>query len=197
MQNTLSNVSFGSEKDGFHDETVHFIWAGYEANDHCFRKSGYRAEIIQIFYKVMMEHGIDKPFMITFLWRMRVKCETKEDYETAHYSPCHINTPWPWGTYGTDNDKDSIGDHLENFITDLKNNKYCFENAGLDSMDTNGCFHFAMLTDQEEKEIQNPDSDFLVTFPNLNPDVPKTEMAKSDSKHKYVRSFCVRSTYII
>ena len=93
MQNTLSNVSFGSEKDGFHDETVHFIWAGYEANDHCFRKSGYRAEIIQIFYKVMMEHGIDKPFMITFLWRMRVKCETKEDYETAHYSPCHINTP--------------------------------------------------------------------------------------------------------
>ena len=54
-----------------------------------------------------------------------------------------------------------------------------------------------MLTDQEEKEIQNPDSDFLVTFPNTNPDVPKAEMAKSDSKHKYVRSFCVRSTYII
>ena len=143
----------------------------------------------------MIEYGIDKPFMITFLWRQRNKCGTKEDYETAHDSPYHINTPW--GAYGTDKNKNSIGDHLENFIADLKSNKFCFENAGLGSMDTNSCFHFAMLTDQEEKEIQNPDSDFLVTFPNTNPDVPKAEMAKSDSKHKYVRSFCVRSTYII
>ena len=142
----------------------------------------------------MIEHGIDKPFMITFLWRVRGQCKAKEDYEAAQNSPYFIKNAY--GPYGTDKDKDSIGDHLENFITNLKNNKYCFENAGLDSGYTTGCFHFAMLTDKEEKEIQNPDSDFLVTFPNLNPDVPKTEMAKSDSKHKYVRSFCVRSTYI-
>ena len=143
----------------------------------------------------MIEHGIDKPFMITFLWRIRGQCGTIEDYEAAHNSPYILS--FPWGQRGTDKNKDSIGDHLENFISELKSNKYCFENAGLDSMDSYGCFHYAKLTSKEEKEIQNPDSDFLVTFPNTNPDVPKTEMAKSDSKHKYVRSFCVRSTYII
>ena len=144
----------------------------------------------------MIEHGIDKPFMITFLWRVRGHCKAKEDYETAHNSPFHINTPWE--PIGTDRkDQDSIGDDLENFIADLKNNNYCFQNAGLDSGNTNGCFHFAMLTDQEEKEIKNPDSDFLLTFHNDNPDVPMTEMMKSDSKHKYVRSYCIRATYII
>ena len=64
-------------------------------------------------------------------------------------------------------------------------------------METNRCFHFAMLTDQEEKDIKNPDSDFLHTFWKSNPDVPKNEMAKSDSNHKYVRSYCIRATYII
>ena len=154
-----------------------------------------RAEIIHIFYKVMIEHGIDKPFMITFLYRLRHLCKAKEDYVAAHYSANHINTSL--GPIGTAKDKDSIGDDLEDFIENLKNNKYCFENAGLDSMETNRCFHFAMLTGQEEKEIQNPDSDFLMTFVRSNPDVPKTEMAKSDSKHKYVSSYCVRTTYII
>ena len=145
----------------------------------------------------MIEHAIDKPFMITFLRRTRSKCVTKEDCEAAYNSQYGPDSSI-WSSLSMwSPEEDSIGDHLENFITDLKNNKYRFENAGLDSMDTNGCFHFAMLTDKEEKEIQNPDSDFLVTFPNLNPDVPKTEMAKSDSKHKYVRSFCVRSSYII
>jgi len=128
----------------------------------------------------MIEHGFNKPFMITFLWRKRAQCETKEDYEAAH------------------KDKDSIGDNLENFISDLKSNKYCFENAGLDSMDSYDCYHYAMLTSKEEQEIQNPDSDFLWTFLNFSdPDVSKTKMAKSDSKHKYVASYCTRTTYII
>ena len=144
----------------------------------------------------MIEHGIDKPFMITFLWRTRCQCETLEDYETAHNSPFIFSDPL--GQYGTDKDKDSIGDNLENFISDLKSNKYCFENAGLDSMDSYDCFHYAKLTSKEEKDIQNPDSDFLWTFRNLNnPDVPKTKMAKSESKHKYVASYCTRTTYII
>ena len=165
-----------SEKDGFNDETVHFIWAGSEALSDVFQ-----AEIIHIFYKVMIEHGIDKPFMITFLGGYRSKCKTKEDFEAdfnSRYS-------------------DSIGDNFENFITDLKNNKYGFQNAGLDSMDSSYCFHYAMLTGQEEKDLQNPDSDLLLTFQSKNPDVPKTEMAKSDSKHKYVHSECTRVTYII
>ena len=170
-----------SKKDGFHDETVHFIWAGVEANDRHWGRPGYRTEIIHIFYKVMIEHGIDKPFMITFLMRWRSKCVTKEDCEAAYNSQY----------------RDSIGDNLEKFITDLKNNNYGFQNAGLDSKDAYDCFHYAMLTRQEEKEIQNPDSDFLWSFFDDNPDVPKTEMAKSDSKHKYVRSRCVRVTYII
>jgi len=130
----------------------------------------------------MIEHGIDKPFMITFLRRKRLQCRTKEDCEAA------FNSEYKY----------SIGDNLENFITDLKNNKYGFQNAGLDSEDSHDCFHYAMLTRQEEKEIQIPDSDFLLTFyHNDNPDVPKIKMAKSDSKHKYVRSYCKRVTYII
>ena len=78
-----------------------------------------------------------------------------------------------------------------------KTNKYCFENAGLDSLEINGCFHYVMLTDQEEKEIKNPDSDYLLTFQSTNSDVPRTEMTKSDSKHMYVRSYCIWSAYII
>ena len=143
----------------------------------------------------MIEHGIDKPFMITFLGRYRFQCGTKEDYVEFYHSPYHGNTQL--GPIGTGKEKDSIGNDLENFIEDLKSNKYCFENSGLDSMETNRCFHFAMLTNQEEKDIQNPDSDFLHTFFNDNPDVSKTEMAKSDSRHKYVRSNCIRVTYII
>ena len=134
----------------------------------------------------MIEHGIDQPFMITFLGRWRSECEIKEDCEAAYNSQC-----------GPDNNKDSIWDHLEDFITDLKNNKYSFQNTGLDSEDLNVCFHYAMLNSKEEKEIQNPDSDFLLTFFDDNPDVPKTKMAKSDSKHKYVSSICKRVTYII
>ena len=133
--------------------------------------------------------------MITFLWRVRSLCKAKEDYVETYKSPYHENTQM--GPTGIDWGKDSLGNDLENFIEDLKNNKYCFENSGLDSLEENRCFHFAMLTDQEEKDIQNPDSDFLYTFFILNPDVPKTDMAKSDSKHKYVRSYCTRATYII
>ena len=48
------NFFFGSEKDEFHDETVHFIWSGYEANDRCFGDFAFRAEIIHIFYKIMI-----------------------------------------------------------------------------------------------------------------------------------------------
>ena len=134
----------------------------------------------------MIENGIDKPFMITFLERWRSQCETKEDFEAAYNSQ-----------NGIDKYKDSIGDNLDNFITDLKNNKCGFQNAGLDSEDTNDCFHFAMLTSQEENEIRNPNSHFLWTFYDSNPDVSKTKMAKSDSKHKYIRSKCKRVTYII
>jgi len=173
--------------DEFNDETVHFIWTGYEANNHCFGKSGYRTEIIHIFYKIMIEHGIDKPFMITFVWRIRELCRTKEEYEAAYNSECKTGDKY----------RDSIGDHLENFIEDLKNNKYCFENLGLESRDTNAYFHYAMLTRDEERKIKIPNSDFLMTFNNRSPDVPDVKMAKSDSNHKYVRSHCVRSTYII
>ena len=182
------------KKDGSQDETVHFIWAGLEATDRVFEIPGYRAEIIHIFYKVMIEHGIDKPFMITFLFRVRHQCKPKEDYVETYDTQNHINTKYP---IETDKEKGSIGNDLENFIEDLKNNQYSFENAGLDSMETNHSFHFAMLTDQQEKDIQNPDSDFLHTFFDAYPDVSKTEMAKSESKHKYVRSHCVRATYII
>ena len=35
----------------------------------------------------MIEHGIDKPFMITFLFRVRGQCETIEDYITAPSHP--------------------------------------------------------------------------------------------------------------
>merc|ERR1719259_874306 len=106
--------------------------------------------------------------MITFLWRRRSQCETREDCEAVYNSQ-----------YGPDKDKDSIGDNLDNFITDLKNNKYGFQNAGLASKDSNDCFHFAKLTSQEEKEIKKPDSDFLWTFNDDNPDVSKTKMEKS------------------
>ena len=58
----------------------------------------------------MIEHGIQKPFMITFVWRIRELCRTKEEYETAYNSECKTGDKY----------RDSIGDHVENFIEDLK-----------------------------------------------------------------------------
>ena len=66
----------------------------------------------------MIEHGIDKPFMITFLGRYRFQCGTKEDYVEFYHSPYHGNTQL--GPIGTGKEKDSIGNDLENFIEDLK-----------------------------------------------------------------------------
>ena len=167
-------------KDKFYDQTVHFIWAGYEANDRCFgRKSGgYRSEIVQIFYKVMTEYRIQKPFMITFLWRWRGDCKVLEIRDAAYKSEM------------------SIGENLENYITGIKNNNYRYENKGLESERLDS-FLYTMLTPQEERKLNNLDDEFLLTFLRENPDIPKNELEKSDSNHKYVHSRGVRVTYII
>ena len=80
-------------KEKFNEQTVHFVWAGYEAIGDCFgRKSDdYRTEIVQIFYNVMIEHGIYKPFMITFLWRCRNKCVTKEVCDETYQSESEVS----------------------------------------------------------------------------------------------------------
>merc|ERR1712227_261088 len=64
VRKVVKNFIEERKQDGFHDETIHFIWAGYEADDCCLGIAGHRAEIIHIFYKVMIEHGFNKPFMI-------------------------------------------------------------------------------------------------------------------------------------
>ena len=127
----------------------------------------------------MTEYGIHKPFMITFLWRWRNNCKVLEVRDEAY------------------NSKMSIGENLENFITDIKNNHYKYENKGLESKDRQDSFHFTMLTPQEQRELKILDDEFLQTFLNENPDIPKTEMEKSDSNHKYVHSRGVRVNYII
>ena len=60
------------------------------------------------------------------------KCRVKEEYEAPYNSECKTGGFSP----ATGECRDSIGDHLENYIEDIKNNKYCFENLGLESNDT-------------------------------------------------------------
>ena len=189
-----------SKQDDFNDETVHFIWTGFEANNHCFGRPGYRIEIIHIFFNVMIDYGIHQPFMITFLWRMRGGCMVKEDCEAEYKGQDNIRISKMYKNVHfvrQSSTRTSIGDNLENFIENIKTNYYSFDNEGLESEDSHCCFHHAMLTPQEEREIKIPDNDFLMTFNSENPDVSIFEMEKSDSSHKYVGSYCVRSTYII
>ena len=127
----------------------------------------------------MIEHGIHEPFMITFLYRMRRECKVLEDRDAAYKSGL------------------SLGDDLENFIIDIKNNNHRYENLGLGSEEKQDYFIYSMLTPSEEKKLEFLDEEFLLKFINLNPDISKDEMAKSDSNKKYAYSRGSRVTYII
>ena len=200
VEKAVKNYIKQCKQDDFNDETIHFIWTGFEANNHCFGRPGYRIEIIHIFYNVMIKHGLHKPFMITFLWRMRGGCMAKEDCEAELKGQDNTRTSLLYKNVHSvrqSSTRTSIGDNLENFIEKIKTNSYSFENAGLESNESYRCFHHAMLTPQEEREIKIPENEFLMTFNCENPDVPAFEIEKSDSNHKYVGSYCVRSTYII
>ena len=200
VEKAVKNYIKQCKQDDFNDETIHFIWTGFEANNHCFGRPGYRIEIIHIFYNVMIKHGLHKPFMITFLWRMRGGCMAKEDCEAEFKGQDNTRTSLLYKNVHSvrqSSTRTSIGDNLENFIEKIKTNSYSFENAGLESNESYRCFHHAMLTPQEEREIKIPENEFLMTFNCENPDVPAFEIEKSDSNHKYVGSYCVRSTYII
>ena len=54
-----------------------------------------------------------------------------------------------------------------------------------------------MLSPEEKRKLAISDNDYLKTFHNHDPDIPKAEMAKSESKSKYAFSLCRRATYNI
>lgn len=110
---------------------------------------------------------------------MRRECKVLEDRDAAYKSGL------------------SLGEDLENFIIDIKNNNHRYENLGLGSEEKQDFFIYSMLTPSEEKKLEFLDEEFLLKFINLNPDISKDEMAKSDSNKKYAYSHGSRVTYII
>ena len=88
-------------------------------------------------------------------------------------------------------DEKSGDDDIEAFFNNLQNGKICDERIL--------SYFLPKLTNKEVKLIEVNDKMLLETFSahfrdDLNVDIDKAEMKKSESKSKFVRGCCLRET---
>ena len=82
----------------------------------------------------------------------------------------------------------SINDDLDSFINNLKNSEE------IDNEDVY-CFLHPKLTKEELKLVEQKNVEHMLTYRyNYGADVSVEKMKKSDSKDKYVHSYCHRRT---
>ena len=166
-----------SKRDKTDTNTVHFIWA-----DHKYDLD----EILRTIKNEMTRVGLKKG-MVSFLQKHRYRCVTKEKYEQLYENGGEIDGG---------RTKLSLGDDLEDFLNRIKNNEIHDHELGQEDNWIN-TFHLSMLSPEQKRKLAISDNDYLKTFHNHDPDIPKTEMAKSESKSKYAFSLCRRATYNI
>ena len=87
-------------------------------------------------------------------------------------------------------------DDLQDFLNRIKNNEIHDHELGPGDNLIN-TFHLSLLSSGQKRKLAINDDDYHKMFHNLDPDVPKKEMAESESKSKYAFSLCRRGTYII
>ena len=141
----------------------------------------------------MRKYGIQAS-LFTTLWMSRVELITKETSKKAYEGKLEeINENW----YRYDG---SMNDDLERFM-DIRN----AESIGVEPefywpkrLDIVAqTFFLPKLTEEELELVEQHDADHMLTYQSKNPDVDRTEMIESDSKDKYLHSFCHRYTQLL
>ena len=177
IERAIQKYAEQSKRDETDTNTIHFVWAS-QIHDYRY--------ILRTIKDKMAKFGL-KRGMITFLYKYRHHCVTKETYEQLYKQGGEING---------DKMMLSLGDDLEDFLNSIKNNKIYQEDYWINT------FHLSLLSPDQKRRLAINDS-----LHQLNPslfdymmfplhDVPKNEMAKSESKSKYAFSKCTRGTFM-
>ena len=158
---------------GANDMMPHFIY--------CCGQFHYLFEKLkEIILKKMEEYGIQSS-IITRLSMYRRNLITKEKSKQA--AEGKLKNDREWKDY-----EGSINDDLDSFINNLQNSNE-MEDEKVES------FFLPKLTKEELKLVEEKNKEHMMNYVmKLNADVDVEEMKKSDSKDKYVHSWCVSQT---
>ena len=128
----------------------------------------------------MLKYGIRSSILTTLHMRRRILITNEKAIQAAEGK---LKNEPIWEYY-----EGSINDDLDSFINNLRNsNEMCDE--------TVWSFSTPKLTKQELKLVEEKDKEHMMSYLlKLNADVDVEEMKKSDSKDKYVHSYCRRET---
>ena len=161
------------------DLKTHFIVAG----DYYLTWYGHTDTMKSMILEKMEKYGIKKA-MVTIIRMRRHHLITKEKMED-YYKGKEEKDGW---------DKESVHDDLDSFFDKLQNGWW-----GEEIVVT---YFIPMLTEKEKKLVEEKDKDHLMSYRwyanlGMDPDVSKKEMDESESKSKFVRGNCWRSTFIL
>ena len=132
----------------------------------------------KLILKKMREYGIPSS-ILTMLSMYRINLITKEKSKAAAEGKLK-NDP-NWRRY-----EGSINDDLDLFVNNLQSSEEIDE--AVDS------FFTPKLTKEELKLVEQKNEEHWLTYLKFDPDVGIEEMKKSDSKDKYLHSYCKRIT---
>ena len=181
IEKAVQKYAEESKQDKADKNTVHFIWA-------CPSFKREYLDLVNSMNNEMLRFGLKKG-MISFIEEERYHCITNEECQQLYRQGGQIHGKDLWL---------SFGDDLENFLTQIKNDMHeRFTPGIIEFFDLINTFHVSLLSPDQKRNLAMNDRDYNCTFLNLKPDVPKEEMAKSDSKSKYAFSSCSRKTHTI
>ena len=179
LEKAIQRYAEQSKRDKTDGNPIHFIWACRVIDHH---------GILKTTKDEMARFGL-KRGMVSFLFKERFHCVTKETCEQLYKQGGQIRG---------DKMELSFGDDLEDFLNRIKNNE--IRDHDYDPESWTHTFHLSLLTPDQKRKLAINDIDYNHTFSQYftrSHDVPKEEMAKSESKSKYAFSKCTRGTYII
>ena len=135
----------------------------------------------EILHKKMVQYGIQSSInLLTTLRMTREYLITKEKSKQAANGKLKNDQHWM-------DLKGSINDDLDAFVNNLLNLKQKDEEVR--------SFFTAKLTKEELKLVEEKNPEHMASYTwKLHADIGIEEMKKSDSKDKYLRSFCHRRT---
>ena len=154
---------------------MHFIIAG---DSNAF-------EIEKGIQKALKEFGRSSA-ILSLIKMYKENCITKEKYEQMYKTNEKSETRMDL----------SVAEDLETFIEKLKNGKINIDTIPEDGV-RNETFLLCLLYEEERKKLEQKDQAFMVTFGyGSRADVPEAEWKASESKLKFARYICKRSTYL-
>ena len=166
---------------GANDMMPHFIYcnANYFDGDYYYSEEEFE-KFKEIILEKMQKYGIQSS-ILTMLCMERRYLITKEKSKQAAEGKLKNEPIW-------ENYEGSINDDLESFINNLQNSNEV-EDEDVWS------FFLPKLTKEELKLVEEKNREHMMSyFWEFNADVDVEEMKQSDSKDKYLHSWCRRKT---